>query len=106
MSASFIDVILATADEFREGNRAKALLGEATELLEAALGQGAIYSEDFPFVVDVPGTSGWLDTGAISTYRDIGDWLVQNAGWERHPTGKPGSRRQWYRPPQGKESES
>lgn len=72
----------------------KAQLAEATALLEDALHQGASDELD-----DGPGEP-WLDTGAISTYQLIGDFLVLHAGWERHPQGKPGGRRQWYRPPQ------
>ena len=40
---------------------------------------------------------GGYNTGGISTYRDLGDWLVENAGWTRRPGGR--GRNQVYDPP-------
>jgi hypothetical protein len=45
--------------------------------------------------------SGWYDSAASSGCVKLGEWLVEHAGWERHPT-KGYGRRQFYRPPQGR----
>ena len=54
------------------------------ELLESAMYQGASLM------------SGWYDTCAISTWRDIGERLVGLGRWERR--GEPVGRRGFYRP--------
>lgn len=70
-------------------------------LLQEAMHQGCLDPHDgLHQAGDHPGgphEADWLDTAGISTWRDIGDYLVENADWERHPSGV--GRRQFYRPP-------
>lgn len=40
---------------------------------------------------------GGYNTGGVSTYRDLGDWLVEHAHWTRRPGGR--GRNQVYDPP-------
>jgi len=40
---------------------------------------------------------GGYNTGGISTYRDLGNWLVEHAHWTRRPGGR--GRNQVYDPP-------
>ena len=58
---------------------------EADELIESAFLQLAHCCED-----------GWYDTMAISTIRDLGDYLVEKGTWERREDGF--GRRWFYRP--------
>lgn len=57
----------------------------------------------FWYVLDafVQGThrqeDGGYHTGGISTYRDLGDWLVEHAHWTHRPGGR--GRNQVYDPP-------
>lgn len=57
----------------------------------------------FWYVLDafVQGThrqeDGGYHTGGISTYRDLGNWLVEHAHWTRRPGGR--GRNQVYDPP-------
>jgi hypothetical protein len=67
------------------------LRDEFDALCEDAFRQIACYcdSEDDP-------RNGWWDTMALSTARELGDWLVKFGRWERHPSGY--GRRWFYRP--------
>lgn len=75
---------------------------EVKELLEAAMREGALtILEQVHIGYDtLPGQppiedDEWRFTGGLSTWRDIGEWLVLNAGWERHPSGE--GKRQFYK---------
>lgn len=73
-----------------------AALNDAIELLEDAMHQGCYHiTEGDGHLAEL---RGYLDTQALSTWVGVGDYLVQHAGWERHPIGI--GRRQYYRPPQ------
>ena len=78
-------------------------LAEAIELLEYAMYQGCdpVEATDLEPIPGQPVAGEWIDTSALGAYRDIGDYLVKHAGWERHPSGV--GRRQFYRPPETKE---
>jgi len=79
-------------------------LAEAIELLEDAMFQGCptIESCELDPIPGQPQDGDWFDSHALSTWRDIGDYLVKHAGWERHPSGV--GRRQFYRPPAQEEN--
>jgi len=74
-------------------------LAEAIELLADAMFQGCptIESCELDPIPGQPQDGDWFDSHALSTWRDVGDYLVEHAGWERHPSGV--GRRQFYRPP-------
>lgn len=79
-------------------------LAEAIKLLEYAMYEGCPTIESCELegcgldpIPGQPQDGDWFDSHAISTWRDIGDYLVEHAGWERHPSGV--GRRQFYRPP-------
>lgn len=80
-------------------------LAEAIELLESAMHQGCptIESSDLDPIPGQPQDGDWYDSRALSTWRDIGEYLVKHAGWQRHPSGV--GRRQFYRPPTEEENE-
>ncbi len=74
----------------KESDRLRAELTQAREetreYVEDGFLQGANRQED-----------GGYHTGGISTYRDLGDWLVEHAGWTRRAGGS--GRMQTYDPP-------
>lgn len=73
-----------------------AAVEDAADLLEDAFRQGAHeVTAESGLHADL---IGWFDTASLSAWRDVGEWLVAHAGWERHPSGI--GRRQFYRPPQ------
>lgn len=71
----------------------EAALAAVIHLLEDAMHQGCYLDNE-----------GWLHTMGISTWRDLGDYLVEHADWERAPGGA--GRIQEYRPPQQREGEA
>lgn len=91
------DAILSAAlkdSETLEAENAR-LKADLREYVEDGFLQGAHRQED-----------GGYSTGGISTYRDLGDWLVEHAGWTRREGGV--GRMQVYDPPRrfaGGESE-
>lgn len=86
----------AAAELRAENARLRAAVEDAADLLEDAFRQGAHeVTAESGLLADL---IGWFDTASLSAWRDVGEWLVQHAGWERHPGGS--GRRQFYRPPQ------
>lgn len=87
-------------DDFAWHIKIDMLTEEVTALLSSAMHQAChpVDESELDPVPGQPNDSAWLDTMAVSVWRDIGDWLVANAGWERHPSGA--GRRQFYRPPE------
>lgn len=74
----------------------EAALAEAIDLLVDAMHQGCYHiTEGDGSLAEL---RGYLDTQSLSLWCDVGDYLVEHAGWERHPIGF--WRRQYYRPPQ------
>lgn len=86
-------------DDFAWHIKIDMLTEEVTALLSSAMHQAChpVDESELDPVPGQPNDSAWLDTMAVSAWRDIGDWLTQHAGWQKHPNGR--GRRQFYRPP-------
>jgi len=80
------------------------IISDTAELLHSVLYQACPTADeaDLDPLPGQPTTSDWFDTSAITIWREVGDWLVEHAGWERHPVGR--GRRFFYRPPSEEET--
>lgn len=81
----------------------KQLIAERDEAAELRAENERLRADLFEYVLDgfVQGAhrqeDGGYHTGGISTYRDLGNWLVEHAHWTRRPGGR--GRNQVYDPP-------